>query len=244
MKTLAKILTFIAFITLNVTIKASNTNLPQGIIYQIEINANDIHKTKNVVDEYHYLRKITLNDKEFFQFGKFTAFNDADDLKVKLIAAGCENASIVAFNNQEEISVADAISLQYKTTILTAENKTEKSADLISNIEVNYLLQVQRSGLKHYYALAIPVNSVDLVDKLLETIGNEQVVEINIEDNIYSIGRYETLEEVVLARKKYMDNNIENVYVMAQITDDRLNEEDTKNLALTIQSVMNRLASK
>lgn len=242
MKNLALILSLIAFFTLSV--KASNTNLPQGVVYQIEINAADIHKTKDVVDEYHYLRKITLNEKEFFQFGKFTSFNDADELKTKLVAVGCKNTSIVAFNNQEEISVADAISLQYKSTILTAENKMEKSADLISTIEVNYLLQVQRSGLQHYYALAIPVTSVDLVDKLLETIGDEQIVEINIEDNIYSIGKYETLEEVVLARKKYMENNIENVYVMAQITDDRLNEDETKNLALTIQSVMNGLAAK
>ncbi|MBW6483015.1 MAG: hypothetical protein K0B10_08125 [Vicingaceae bacterium] len=244
MKNLALILSLIAFFTLSMNVKATNTNLPQGIIYQIEINAADIHKTKNFVDEYHYLRKITLNDKEFFQFGKFTAFNDADDLRTKLITAGCKNASIIAFNNQEEISVAEAINYQYKNTLLTAENKIEKDADLISNVEASYLLQVQRSGLKHYYALAIPVNSVELVDKLFEIIDNEQVMEINLEDNIYSIGNYATLEEVVLARKKYMNNEIENVYVMAQITDTRLTEQDTQNLALTIQSVMNGLASK
>ena len=69
-------------------------------------------------------------------------------------------------------------------------------------------------------------------------------IEINLEDNIYSIGNYATLEEVVLARKKYMNNEIENVYVMAQITDTRLTEQDTQNLALTIQLIMNGLASK
>lgn len=244
MKNLIQILSLIAFFTLIVPTKAINTNLPQGIIYQIEINAADIHKTKSVVDEFHYLTKITLTNKEFFQFGKFTSFNEADELKVKLITAGCENASIIAFNNQEEISVAEAINYQYKNTLLTAENSTIKDADLISNVEANYLLQVQRSGLKHYYALAIPVTSVELVDKLFEIIGNEQVMEINLEDNIYSIGNYATLEEVVLVRKKYMNNEIENVYVMAQITDTRLTEQDTQNLALTIQSVMNGLASK
>jgi len=34
------------------------------------------------------------------------------------------------------------------------------------------------------------------------------------------------------------------VYVMAQITDTRLTEQDTQNLALTIQLIMNGLASK
>lgn len=244
MKTLATTFIVIALLLLNGYTKATNPNLPKGVIYQIEITAADIHKTTAVVDEYHYLLKTTLNDKEFFQFGKFTVFNDADDLKTKLITAGCENASIIAFNNQEEISVAEAINYQYKNTLLTAENKIVKDADLISNVEANYLLQVQRSGLKHYYALAIPVTSVELVDKLFELIGNEKIMEINLEDNIYSIGNYATLEEVVLARKKYMNNEIENVYVMAQITDTRLTEQDTQNLALTIQLIMNGLASK
>jgi hypothetical protein len=31
---------------------------------------------------------------------------------------------------------------------------------------------------------------------------------------------------------------------MAQITDDRINTEDTNNLALTIQTVVNELAAK
>jgi hypothetical protein len=196
MKTLAQNSVLIAFLIATIFAKATNPNLPKGVIYQIEINASDIHKTKEIVNEYHYLTKVTLADKEFFQFGKFTAFNDAEDLKTKLEAVGCENPSVIAFNNQEEISVSEAINLQYKNTILTAENKKVKEVDLISSVEANYLLQVQRSGLKHYYTLAIPVTSVELVDKLFEIIDNEQVVEINLKDNIYSIGKYETLAEL------------------------------------------------
>ena len=244
MKTLTTYLAIVAFLLTNSTTYASNPNLPKGIIYQIEIDANDIQKTNQLITEYQYLSKITIQHKEYFQFGKFLTFNEADSIKNELLQLDLKNVTIIAFNHQEEISIADAISIQYKNQLTDTEIADNKNPEKISNIEVDYLLQVQRSGLDHYYALAIPINSVEMVDKILETIGDEQIMEISADNKIYSIGRFETLEEVILARKKYMESEVDNVFVMAQITDQRIEDNDAKNLALTIQSVINGLASK
>lgn len=244
MKTLTTYLAIIVFLLINSTTNASNPNLPKGIIYQIEIEANDIQKSNQLITEYQYLSKITVQHKEYFQFGKFLTFNEADSVKNELAQLNCKNINIIAFNDQQEISIADAISFQYKNLITDTKVANNNDPEKISNIEVEYLLQVQRSGLDHYYALAIPINSIEMVDKILETIGDEQIMEISADNKIYSIGKFETLEEVIMARKKYMKNDVDNVFVMAQITDQRIEDNDAKNLALTIQSVINGLASK
>ncbi len=144
-----------------------------------------------------------------------------------------------------EISVAEAISLQYKSNMITAESIEERrESKKISVQEVNYLLDVQKSGLKHYYALAIPVNSIETVDKLLEQLDNEQVIEISSDDDIFSIGRFENFEDVLKARKKFIDGEINDVFVMAQITDERIEIDDNQNFAVTIQNLVNNLADK
>ncbi|MCW8968628.1 MAG: hypothetical protein OQK43_08755, partial [Flavobacteriales bacterium] len=149
MKTLTTYLAILAFLLINSTTNASNPNLPEGIIYQIEIDANDIQKTNQLITEYQYLSKITIQHKEYFQFGKFVSFNEADSVKNELLQLGLKNVNIIAFNNQEEISIADAISLQYKNQITNSEVTMNNNPEKISNIEVEYLLQVQRSGLDH-----------------------------------------------------------------------------------------------
>lgn len=120
----------------------------------------------------------------------------------------------------------------------------KKVAKTITTKEVNYLIEVQKSGLEHYYSLAIPVTAVETVDKILEEIDDEQVIEISLDDNLYSIGKYESFEEVIAARKKFIKDEIYDVFIMAQITDSRIEDEDANNLALSIQNVVNELAAK
>ena len=134
--------------------------------------------------------------------------------------------------------------MQYKENMLAQNKGATKVAKTITTKEVNYLLQVQQSGLDHYYSLAIPVSSVETVDRILEEIDDEQIIEISVDENLYSIGKYTTFEEVIAARKKFIEDEIYDVFIMAQITDDRLETEDASNLALTIQSVVNELAAK
>ena len=110
--------------------------------------------------------------------------------------------------------------------------------------EMPNLIEVQKSGLEHYYSLAIPVTAVETVDKILEEIDDEQVIEISLDDNLYSIGKYESFEEVIAARKKFIEDEIYDVFIMAQITDSRIEDEDASNLALSIQNVVNELAAK
>jgi hypothetical protein len=142
-----------------------------------------------------------------------------------------------------EIPLAEAISLQYKSDMLTSESSKQRiGSKKITVKEVNYLLDVQKSGLKHYYALAIPVNSVETVDKLLEQIDNEQIIEISTSNDIYSIGRYENFKDVLNARKHFIDGNINDVFIMAQITDERIEIDETDNFAITIQNLVNDLA--
>jgi hypothetical protein len=105
-------------------------------------------------------------------------------------------------------------------------------------------LEVKKSGLQHYYSLAIPVTSVETVDLILEEIDDEQVIEISVDDQLYSIGRYESFEEVITARKQFIESKIFDVFIMAQITDERLEIDDSHNLALAIQTVVNELAAK
>lgn len=222
---------------------ASSINLPKGVIYQLAIRSTDIKKSNSVIAEYHYLTKTMIKGKFQYQFGKYETFKEVSKSKDQLTQAGCKEVEILAYNNQVLISVSEAISLQYKANTIEERIAEKCSPKNITTEEVNYLLQVQQSGLRHYFSLAIPINSIETVDQILEDIDDEQVIEINVEKNLYSIGRYENFEEVIAARKHFIEGEIYNVFIMAQITDDRINIEDINNLALKIQLVVNELAN-
>lgn len=244
MKTLHTYILTLAIALFNLSAQANNPTLPTGIIYQLAVKSTDISKSRTVVHEYPYLRKVMTAGHFYYQFGKYTQFNEADSVKQLLEKTGCQSVNVLAYNNHTEISLSEAISLQYKDHMLAERNSHVKVAKTITTKEVNYLLQVRQSGLDHYYSLAIPINSIETVDRILEEIDDEQVVEISVDDNLYSIGRYVSFEEVIAARKKFIEDEIYDVFIMAQITDDRLESEDASNLALSIQSVVNELAAK
>lgn len=228
----------------NFNVNAENPTIPSGIIYQLAVKSTDIGKSRTVINEYHYLRKVMTKGAYEYQFGKYETFKKVDSVKSLLINVGCEQISIMAYNNHLLIPLTEAISLQYKEDYMKDLASEKKVAKSITTKEVNYLLNVQKSGLDHYYSLAIPVTSIETVDKILEEIGDDQVLEISVDNNLYSIGKYESFAEVISARKQYIENKIYDVFIMAQITDDRINADDTSNLALTIQSVVNELAAK
>jgi len=219
-----------------------NPNLPKGIVYQISLNSNDLQKSQTVITEYHYLTHVINNNSSTYIFGKYQHFSEVDSIQNLLKNIGC-NTNVIAYQNQIEIPLAEAISVQYKNDMLTEEASNQrKGSKKITVKEVNYLLDVQKSGLKHYYALAIPVNSIETVDKLLEQIDNEQIIEISTSDEIYSIGRYEKFEDVLNARKNFIDGDINDVFIMAQITDERIEVDETDNFAIIIQNLVNDLA--
>ncbi|MBL4592410.1 MAG: hypothetical protein JKX68_01175 [Flavobacteriales bacterium] len=244
MKTIYTYITIFAIILFNINLKANNTAIPKGIVYQLTVKSADIKKSKEVITEYHYLRKVMTKGSLEYQFGKYTSYKKVDSIKTLLTNVGCADINILAYNNHILIPLTEAISLQYKEQFLKKKKAGKKVAKTITTQEVNYLLQVQESGLKHYYSLAIPVTSIETVDLILEEIGDEQVIEISVDNNLYSIGKYETFEEVIAARKQFIESEIFDVFIMAQITDDRINTEDSNNLALTIQTVVNELAAK
>lgn len=243
MKTL-KIYLSIAFIIVGTTIiNAFNPNLPKGIVFQLSLNSNDLQKSQKVIEAYPYLTQI-INDKtSTYIFGNYSTFSSIDSVKTLLEKEGCSKIAIIAYNDQIEISVAEAISINYKSEMLTNEATEERrDSKKISTREVNYLLDIQRSGLKHYYALAIPVKSTETVDKLLEQIGNEQIIEISLDNDTYSIGRFENFADVLKARQKFIDGDIKDVFIMAQITDEKMDVEDFDNFAITVQNMVNDLA--
>jgi hypothetical protein len=244
MKTIYTYITIFAIITFNINLKANNPAIPKGIVYQLTVKSSDISKSNTVISEYHYLRKIMTKGSFEYQFGKYTSFQEVDAVKTSLINAGCSNVGILAYNNHILIPLTEAISIQYKANYLKENHNEKKVAKTITTEEVNYLLNVQQSGLEHYYSLAIPITSIETVDLILEEIDDEQIVDISIDDNLYSIGKYGTFQEVIAARKQFIESEIYDVFIMAQITDDRINNEDTNNLALSIQSVVNELAAK
>ncbi|PCJ27837.1 MAG: hypothetical protein COA97_02560 [Flavobacteriales bacterium] len=244
MKTIYTYTTIFAIILFNINLKANNSVIPNGIIYQLTVKSTDIKKSKEVISEYHYLRKVMAQKTLEYHFGKYTTYNKVSAVKTSLEKVGCSGVRILAYNNHILIPLTEAISLQYKEDFLEDLTAKKKVAKTITTKEVNYLLQVQESGLDHYYSLAIPVTSIETVDMILEEIDDEQVIEISVDNNLYSIGRYETFEEVIAARKQFIESEIYDVFIMAQITDDRINAEDSKNLALTIQTVVNELAAK
>jgi hypothetical protein len=224
-------------------LKAENPSIPSGIVYQLAVKSADIAKSRTVIHEYHYLRKIMTQDAFEYQFGKYTTFKKVDSVKTLLNNVGCKNVSILAYNNHILIPLTEAISMQYKADYLNNLASKKKVAKSITTKEVNYLLDVQKSGLGHYYSLAIPIRAIETVDLILEEIGDE-LVEISVDNKLYSIGKYKTFAEVIAARKQYIEHEIYDVFIMAQITDDNINTEETNNLASTIQSVVNDLAAK
>jgi hypothetical protein len=228
----------------NTNLKAINPTIPNGIIYQLALQSIDIKESRTIINEYHYLRKVMIDGKYKYQFGKYTSFKEVDSLKTVLTDIGCSEIEILAYNNHLEIPLTEAISIQYKEDYLDDFISGKKVAKTITTKEVNYLLDVQKSGLEHYYSLAIPVTSIETVDRILEQVDNEQVLEISVDNNLYSIGKYESFTEVIAARKQYIENEIYDVFIMAQITDKRIDDEDTNNLAISIQSLVNELADK
>lgn len=246
MKTLATYLIAILMIVfLNKTSVAFNPNLPKGIVYQLSLNGIDLQKSQRVINEYPYLTHVIKESSSVYVFGNYSTFSSIDSVKTLLEKEGCSKMQIIAYKDQIEISVAEAISINYKAEMLN-ETATEERKDLkkISTREVNYLLDVQKSGLKHYYALAIPVKSVETVDKLLEQIDNEQIIEISSDNDIFSIGRYEKFEDVLKARQKFIGGDINDVFIMAQITDEKIDIDDYDNFAITVQTMVNNLAEK
>tara|TARA_B100000809_G_scaffold259526_1_gene304723 strand:- start:8886 stop:9611 length:726 start_codon:yes stop_codon:yes gene_type:complete len=221
-----------------------NANTPPGIVYQLTINNNDLSSSKKIIDDYPNLRKVDTDGVLQYQFGNYTTYDAVKTIKSSLLNAGCSNVNILAYNNHILIPLSEAITIEYKNDYLNSQKVAKKVAKTITTKEVNYLLDVKNSGLQHYYSLAIPIASVETVDLILEEIDNEQVIEISIDDKLYSIGKYETFEEVIAARKQFIESEIFDVFIMAQITDNRINEGDTQNLAKTIQSVVNELAAK
>lgn len=243
MKTIYTFSTIIAIILSQFNVNATNLNTPKGIIYQLTINSTDLAKSKKVINEYPYLRKIMTEGSFLYQFGQYTSYKNANDIKSSLINVGCKDVDILAYNNHTLIPITEAITIEYKSDYLNNKTNT-RVAKTITTKEVSYLLEVKKSGLEHYYSLAIPVSSVETVDLILEEIDDEQVIEISVDDNLYSIGRYESFEEVIAARKQFIESKIYDVFIMAQITDTRLEEDDTQHLALAIQTVVNELAAK
>ncbi len=243
MKTLLTYLAVALLIASNVSVNAFNPNLPKGIVYQLSLNSNDLQKSQAVIQEYPYLTRIIKDNSSVYIFGNYPSFAAIDSVRTLLEKEGCTKLEVIAYKDQIEISVAEAISIQYKADMLTDEATEERtSIKKISTREVNYLLDVQRSGLKHYYALAIPVKSHETVDKLLEQIDNEQVIEISTDNDTYSIGRFEKFEDVMKARQKFISSDIKDVFIMAQITDEKIDLDDAQNFAITIQAMVNDLA--
>ncbi len=243
MKTLLTYLAVALLIASNVSVNAFNPNLPKGIVYQLSLNSNDLQKSQAVIQEYPYLTRIIKDNSSVYIFGNYPSFASIDSVRMFLEKEGCAKMEVIAYKDQIEISVAEAISVQYKADMLTDEATEERtSIKKISTREVNYLLDVQRSGLKHYYALAIPVKSHETVDKLLEQIDNEQVIEISTDNDTYSIGKFERFEDVLKARQKFISSDIKDVFIMAQITDEKIDLDDAQNFAITIQAMVNDLA--
>lgn len=243
MKTLLTYLAVALLIASNVSVNAFNPNLPKGIVYQLSLNSNDLQKSQAVIQEYPYLTRIIKDNSSVYIFGNYPSFAAIDSVRTLLEKEGCTKLEVIAYKDQIEISVAEAISVQYKAEMLTDEATEERtSIKKISTREVNYLLDVQRSGLKHYYALAIPVKSHETVDKLLEQIDNEQVIEISTDNDTYSIGKFEKFEDVLKARQKFISGDIKDVFIMAQITDEKIDIDDAQNFAVTIQAMVNDLA--
>ena len=173
MKTIIKYAIIFAITLISFNATANNPAIPNGIVYQLTIKSSDIQKSREVILEYPYLRKIMTQNIYEYQFGKYTNFKAADSVKTLLTNAGCADVTILAYNNHILIPLTEAISLQYKEEELNTLKNNKKSAKTITTKEVNYLIQVKQSGLKHYYSLAVPVYSIETVDKILEEIDNE-----------------------------------------------------------------------
>lgn len=233
---------FILFL-INTNMYANNPTTPNGIVYQLTIKSTDLSSSKKVITEYPYLRKIMTEGSFQYQFGNYTTYESAKNIKSSLVNVGCTNVNILAYKNHILIPLSEAINIEYKSDFL-AKKPVRKVAKTITTKEVSYLLDVKKSGLEHYYSLAIPVNSVETVDLILEEIDDEQVIEISVDDKLYSIGKYTSFDKVIAARKQFIESEIFDVFIMAQITDNRLDEEDTEQLALSIQTVVNELAAK
>ena len=74
----------IAILLFNFNINATNQETPEGIVYQLTVKSTDIAKSKQVIEEFHFLRKIMAKGSFYYQFGKYNHYKIADSVKIEL----------------------------------------------------------------------------------------------------------------------------------------------------------------
>lgn len=221
-------------------------SLPEGIIYQIVIDVNGIALSNKVIEQYHYASKSYIGKSTFqlFQFGKYRNYSETDSVVLLLGKNGCKNIFVKAYLDGYSITIPEAIAFQYNIEIEAYINLTQPNTKSVYLQEVNYLVDVQNSQLKHYYSLAVLIKDPQNVDILLETLNTEKITLLDADENIYAIGRYTSFKDVVEARKLFIKNEVQHVYILAQFNDERINDDDKKELSNHIKPVISFLTPK
>ncbi len=260
MKTLYSYFTTLAFLLFcgGAQSTENNFNLPDGIIYQIAINVNDIPKANTVIDQYHYPFKTIVYDKThaneivvgaksgitLFQFGKYRNYSEVDSMVGILGELGCKEIVVNAYSDGYSISIPEAIITQYNVEIDAYTKQSKRNTESVHLVEVNYLVEVKESKLKHYYSVAVIINNPKIIDLIFDNLTNESVAIINSDKKIYAVGKYESFEDAIEARKKLINGKVNDVFIMAQFFDSRISIEDNEDLEYAIKPVIAFIASK
>ncbi len=222
------------------------------------MDAIDIPKSNQVINQYHYPLKTVVYEnaysqdivvgrkggKTMFQFGKYRNYTEADSMVFVLNELGCADVGVNAYLDGAKISIQEAITSQYGIEIDAYSKHNKRSAQSVYLVEVNYLVDVQRSRLDHYYSVAVVIDNPEKVNLIYDNFENAKVAIINNDKKIYAVGKYDTFDEVVEARKKLIKADVNEVFIMAQFFDKRLSNEDNQGLEYAIKPVVAFIASQ
>ena len=84
MKTILTYTTIFTLILVNFNLKADNPSIPNGIVYQLTVKSVDIKKSRSIIVEYPYLRKVMNKNSYEYQFGKYSNYKEVDSVKTLL----------------------------------------------------------------------------------------------------------------------------------------------------------------
>lgn len=222
MKTLRNIISLIIVIVLFINVHAIansyNQNLPNGVIFQIEIGPLSNVLPVEMIDKFEFIEFKELPDGTFkYCVGMFMSLNEATVMENSLKFWGYEKANIIAHFNRRNISLTDA------NTLLNNQNRFDEDFVMGEVVFPNFdeINGTERS-YKFYYSVHIDMNSYQNADNLLETTFKMKLKVNKDGKYMYCIGQLSRIEEAREIHKQLVGDGLENAYIVAYFNDQRI----------------------
>jgi cell division protein FtsN len=174
------------------------------VIYRVQIGAFDKKLSQKVFKDVPDLLSIAgPDDKVRYYSGSFNSLEQAADRKLDLVSKGFESAFIVAYKNNEKISLKDAGA---ELANNNPENTTDNHRTKVDPERVKFKVQVGA------FRNDIPAKVLDVFLQL----GNIQLKRNDSGLTVYLVGEENTYEAADALKKKVVEMGIGDAFVVGE----------------------------